>query len=129
MKINLAVVVDEFGGTDGIITAWDILKEMIKDLGEIHEIDKNSSVTKLSDDSYLFDARAPIEKFEEIFGKILEDDDWDDIDTVGGLALAIADHMPIPKEVIEHKPSGIEIEIIDADPTKIKQLCIRKKIS
>jgi len=127
MKINLAVVVDEFGGTDGIITAWDILKEMIKDLGNAHETDKTFIITKLSDNSYLFDARTPIEKFEEIFGRILDDNEWDDIDTVGGLALAIADHMPIPREIIEHKKSNIEIEIVDADPTKIKQLCIRKK--
>ncbi len=126
--IPVAVVVDEFGGVDGLVTDWNIVHEIIGELEDAYGADLKYKMTKLSDGSVLVNARMEIEEFEEEFGPILtaQERKEEDIETVGGLVIALAGRVPIRKEIINH-PGGVEFEVLDADPRKVKHLRVSKK--
>ncbi len=126
--IPMAVVVDEFGGVDGLVTDWNIVHEIIGEVEQVYGTDIKYKMTKLSDGSFLVSARMEIDEFEDEFGKILTNQERkeEDIETVGGLVIALAGRVPTRKEVIAH-PSGVEFEILDADPRKVKNLRVTKK--
>jgi len=126
-RIPMAIVVDEFGGVDGLVTAWNIINEIIGDIDELDgESPTKHSITRMSDGSVLISARMDIEDFEDEFGPILDDKERseDEINTVGGLVVSIAGRVPSTKEIIPH-PSGITFEIIEADPRRVKRLRVR----
>ncbi len=126
-NISLAIVVDEFGGVDGLVTAWNIINDII---GDIEQLDSEStaqaSVTRMSDGSALISARMDIEDFEAKFGPVLDEKtrSEDEIDTVGGLVFSLAGRVPGVKEIIPH-PNGITFEILEADPRRVKRLRVR----
>lgn len=120
-KIPLAVVVDEYGGTDGLVTAWDIIREILGDIGDIHDVESAPKITRISDSSVLVDGRLDLEDLEEALGEFRTQEDRDeDVETVGGFILYLAGRVPAIKEVIEHK-SGTVFEIVDADPRRVKK--------
>ena len=126
-QIPMAIVVDEFGGVDGLVTAWNIINEII---GDIEELDGDSptkaAMTRMSDGSVLISARMDIDDFEAEFGPVLDDEEReeDEIDTVGGLVFYLAGRVPGIKEIIPH-PNGITFEILEADPRRVKRLRVR----
>jgi len=123
-RCHMALVVDEYGGVDGLVTIEDLVEEIV---GEIEdEFDKTSEprMTRASDGSYIADARVRVEVIEEVFGDLLDDDEREEIDTVGGLVFALAGRVPIRGEIVQHV-GGLEFEIIDADPRQIHRLRIR----
>ena len=121
-QIPMAYVVDEYGGIDGLVTSWDIIREILGDLQDDHTPEISSQITSLSDGSYIVDARLPMEDLEESIGKILTDEERkEDIETVGGLVMYLAGRVPDRKEVISHS-SGIEFEVIEASPRSINRL-------
>ncbi len=120
---HMAVVVDEYGGIDGLITIEDLVEEIVGEIADEHDIESGPVIEAAGDGTYIADARLPIEDLEKDFGPILEDSERDeDIDTVGGLVFTMLGRVPTRGELITHEPSGISIEILDADPRRIKRV-------
>ncbi|NBC31483.1 MAG: CBS domain-containing protein [Alphaproteobacteria bacterium] len=122
---HMALVVDEFGGIDGLITIEDLIEEIVGEIQDEHEIDETPRLDERPDGTFLADARLPIEDFEKRVTPVLEDNERDDIDTLGGLVFTIAGRVPARGELLRHK-SGLEFEVIDADSRRIKRLRVRR---
>ncbi len=122
---HLALVIDEFGGIDGLITIEDLVEEIVGEIEDEHDIDEAPQLDERPDGTLIADARLPIGTFEEKVGPIVDEDERDDIDTLGGLVFSIAGRIPSRGEILEH-PSGFEFEVIDADPRRIKRLRVRR---
>lgn len=127
-QIPIAIVVDEFGGTDGLVTAWDIMHEILGDIDSPEQTeDTKAKLIKEEDGSYLVDARLPIENLEGELGLLLTDDETEEeVDTVGGLVLYLAGRVPDRKEVIDHS-AGVEFEIVEATPRTVLKVRVTKK--
>jgi CBS domain containing-hemolysin-like protein len=122
---QLALVVDEYGGIDGLVTIEDIIEEIVGDIQDEHEGEEDVRLEEEGDGRLVADARLPIEDFEERVGPVLEDDERDDIDTVGGMVFSLAGRVPGRGEVLTH-PAGLEIEVVDADPRRIRRVRVRR---
>jgi CBS domain containing-hemolysin-like protein len=124
-KVHIAFVVDEFGGIDGLITINDMIEAIVGEIDDEYEFEIEPQLIERPDGSAIADARYPIEDFEARYGNLFHEDDEDeDVDTLGGLVTAIAGHVPGRGEIIRHS-SGIEFEIIDADPRRVMRVRIR----
>jgi CBS domain containing-hemolysin-like protein len=121
-RIHMALVIDEYGGTDGLLTIEDLVEEIVGDIEDEHDIDTSPRLIRVADGTYLADARLEIPEFEETSGLDLTPDDWDeDVDTLGGLVFALLGRVPQRGEVV--RPTrGIEIQVVDADPRRVKRL-------
>lgn len=125
-RMHLALVVDEYGGTDGLVTLEDLLEPIVGDIEDEHDTTSTPGIQPKGSGVWLADARAGIEALAEIAGHpVLEDEDEDDVDTLGGLVFMLAGRVPERGEVIRH-PAGFEFEVLDADPRRIKRLRIRR---
>lgn len=122
-RTHMAIVVDEYGGVDGLVTIEDLVEEIVGEIDDEHD-DDGPALTPRSDGSVLVDARARIEELETLIGPFADDEERDEIDTLGGVVFKLIDRVPRRNEVIAH-PSGIEFEIVDADPRQIKRMCVR----
>ena len=121
-QIPMACVVDEYGGIDGLVTSWDIIREILGDLQDDHTPEISSQITSLSDGTYIVDARLTIEDLEESIGKVLTSEERkEDIETVGGLVMYLAGRVPDCKEIISHS-SGFEFEVLEASPRSLNRL-------
>jgi len=125
-RIHMAVVVDEYGGTDGLVTIEDLVEEIVGDIEDEHDIDEGPLVRDAGDKTYVIDARAPVSEVEVTLGLSLmpEDDDDEEYDTIGGLIVSMVGRVPGRREIIKH-PAGIEFEVIDGDPRRVKRLQVR----
>ena len=124
-RVPLAIVIDEFGGVDGLVTSNDIIDELIGNL-ESDLSEPDNEVTRLSDSSVIVNARMDIEHFEQLFGVTVSDKDLEeeDVETIGGLITYLAGRVPGSKEIVAH-PSGVEFEILEADPRRVKKIKAR----
>lgn len=123
-RTHMALVVDEFGGVDGLITIEDLVEEIVGEIEDEHDADDAPTLVERADGSIDIDARLPIPEFEQRMGAVLTDEERDDdINTLGGLVFAIAGRVPGRGEVIRHE-SGMEFEVLEADPRRIKRLRI-----
>ena len=123
-RTHMALVVDEFGGIDGLITIEDLVEEIVGEIDDEHDIDQTPKLIRLSDGCYIADARFEVEDLEEKLSfSLLDEDEDEDIDTLGGLVFSLAGRVPARGELIEH-PSGIQFEVLDADPRRIRRLRI-----
>ncbi|MGD9637805.1 MAG: hemolysin family protein [Alphaproteobacteria bacterium] len=124
-RVHMAMVVDEYGGIDGLITIEDLVEQIVGEIEDEHDAIDKPKIIKKSDGSIEADARSELEDFEEIAGKILteEEREDEDIDTIGGLITQIAGRIPARGEVITHS-SGTQFRIIDVDPRTIKRLAV-----
>jgi CBS domain containing-hemolysin-like protein len=124
-KVHIAFVVDEFGGIDGLITINDMIEAIVGEIDDEYAFEIEPQLIERPDGSAIADARYPIEEFEARYGNVFqEDDDDEDVDTLGGLITSIAGHVPSRGEIIRHS-SGIEFEIIDADPRRVMRVRLR----
>jgi len=121
---HLALVVDEFGGIDGLVTIEDLVEEIVGEIEDEHDEDAAPRLVERPDGSLLADARLPIEDFEERVGPVLTEDEREDIDTLGGLVVSLAGRVPARGELLTH-PSGLEFEIVEADSRRLKRLRVR----
>jgi len=120
--IHMALVIDEYGGTDGLLTIEDLVEEIVGDIEDEHDIDTSPHLIRVADGTFLADARIEIPEFEEKTGFDLTPDDWDeDVDTLGGLVFSLLGRVPQRGEVVRH-PSGFELQVVDADPRRVKRL-------
>ena len=123
-RIHLALVVDEYGGTDGLVSLEDLVEEIVGDIEDEHD-DEEAMFVRRSQRIWEADARTEIDDFAEETGidLALEDNDTD-FDTLGGVAFALAGKVPVRGEVLEH-PTGVEIEIMEADARRIRRVRLR----
>jgi CBS domain containing-hemolysin-like protein len=122
---HLALVVDEFGGIDGLITIEDLVEQIVGEIEDEHDIAEGPKLIPRPDGTLMADARATIREFEERVGPVLtEQERAADIDTLAGLVVSLAGRVPSRGELVTH-PSGIAFEVIDADPRRIRRLRLR----
>jgi CBS domain containing-hemolysin-like protein len=121
---HMALVIDEFGGIDGLITIEDLVEGIVGEITDEHDRTIPAELVERPDGSLLADARVPIEIFEARVGPMLEQDERDEVDTLGGLVFSLAGRVPRRGELLTH-PSGLEFEIVDADPRRIKRIRVR----
>ncbi|SFR07497.1 hemolysin family protein [Poseidonocella sedimentorum] len=124
---HMALVIDEYGGVDGLVTIEDLIEQVVGEIEDEHDLEEDTLWTEERPGSFLVQARAPLADFEHAAGLALTDDpeiDREEIDTLGGLVFMLAGRVPARGEVVPH-PSGLEFEVVDADPRRIKRLRVR----
>ncbi len=124
-RIHMALVIDEYGGVDGLVTLEDLIEQVIGEIEDEHDQEEGKFWRQEKSGCYLALARTPIDAFQDEIGfKLVDAEDEEEIDTLGGLVFMLAGRVPARGEVIPH-PSGAEIEVVDADPRRIKRLRLR----
>jgi magnesium and cobalt transporter len=124
-RIHMALVIDEYGGVDGLVTLEDLIEQVIGEIEDEHDQEEGKFWRQEKSGCYLVLARAPLAEFEADTGlRLLEAGEEEEIDTLGGLVFMLAGRVPARGEVIPH-PSGAEIEVVDADPRRIKRVRLR----
>ena len=126
-RIHMALVIDEYGGTDGLVTIEDLIEQVVGEIEDEHDTDEDALWTLEKPGVYMVESKAPLEDFEAEIGMPLtehDEIDEEEIDTLGGLVFMLAGHVPARGEVIQH-PEGPEFEVIEADPRRIKRLRVR----
>jgi CBS domain containing-hemolysin-like protein len=130
---KMALVVDEYGGIDGLVSFSDLIEEIIGDIQTAHDQTPPMHIQKLPDGNVIVDARYELEELEKLLNiKLATDDMDDDIETIGGLVVTLAGHVPVPGELVAYSPIGFEFEVLDADPRRVKRILLRpipKKIA
>jgi CBS domain containing-hemolysin-like protein len=116
-RVHLAIVVDEFGGTEGLVTIEDVVEEIVGEIEDEHDTEEEGLLTRLDDGVWEADARVELEELAETVDARLTWEE-DEVDTLGGLVFLIAGHIPASGESVVH-PSGWRLETVDSDPRKI----------
>ncbi len=125
-RIHLALVIDEYGGTDGLVSIEDIVEEIVGDIEDEHD-DQESRIVALGDGSFLADARASLTEATEIIGSGFEiGTSADEVDTLGGLLVTLAARVPARGEILRG-PGEYDFEIIDADPRRVKRVRVFRR--
>ncbi|MEM8787781.1 MAG: hemolysin family protein [Pseudomonadota bacterium] len=124
-RIHMALVIDEYGGVDGVVTIEDLVEQVVGEIADEHDIDESAQWIEEAPGVYLCLARAPLQDFEQIAGVDLLADELDeDVDTLGGLVFMLAGRVPLRGEVIPH-PQGHEFEVVEAGPRMLKRVRVR----
>lgn len=124
-RMHMALVIDEYGGVDGLLTIEDLIEQVIGEIEDEHDQEEGKFWREEKPGCYLALARTPLEDFEAEIGLSLSDDaEDDDVDTLGGVVFLLTGHVPARGEVVSHA-SGVEFEVVDADPRRIKRLRVR----
>jgi len=130
-RIHMALVIDEYGGTDGLVTIEDVIEQVVGEIEDEHDIEEAKSWVMEKPGCYLAQARTDLQDFEAEIGMTLtnpEEIDEEEIDTLGGLVTMLAGHLPTRGEVIMH-PDGPEFEVVDADPRRVKRLRVHLSVA
>ena len=127
-RIHMAMVIDEFGGVDGVVTLEDVIEAVVGEIDDEHDEAAVTQIVARPGGVFEADGRAPLEVLEAAVGQPLSDPELEgDVETAAGLVTALAGRVPQRGEVIAH-PSGLEFEITDADPRRVKRLRIRPTV-
>lgn len=124
MRKHMALVVDEYGGIDGMVTIGDVIEAIIGEIEDEYEQESHSEMIPQADGSLIADARVDLEEFEEEYGNMFSEDEREDADTLGGLVSAIAGRVPVRGEVLTHS-TGMVFEVLEADPRRVGRLRIK----
>jgi magnesium and cobalt transporter len=123
---HLALVVDEYGGIDGLVTIEDLVETIVGDISDEHDEIEGPMLVERPDGTLDLNARLPVEEFEAKLGPILSEDEREaDIETVGGLVFNLAGHIPAKGEIITH-PAGVEFLVLEADARRIRRIRARR---
>lgn len=123
-RTHMALVVDEYGGINGLVTIEDVVEQIVGEIEDEHDDEAALTIVEAADGTVSTDARVTLEDFERQFGQVFSDEEREATDTLGGLVIRLAGHMPGRGALIKH-PSGIEFEVIDGDPRRVRQLRLR----
>jgi CBS domain containing-hemolysin-like protein len=123
---HLALVVDEYGGTDGLVSIEDLIEQVVGEIEDEHDVADEPLIREDPRLGLVADARMPIEDLEQHLGlELVSPEQEEDIDTLGGLVFSLAGRIPARGELVRH-PDGIEFEVLEADPRRIKKLRIHR---
>jgi magnesium and cobalt transporter len=120
-KTHMALVVDEFGGVDGLVTIEDLIEQIVGEIDDEHDETETPKLERRPDGSLIADARASIEEFEKEIGLILTPEERETADTLAGLVTSLAGRLPVRGEIVRHS-SGLEFEVTEADARRVKRL-------
>ncbi|MEQ9447322.1 MAG: hemolysin family protein [Rhodospirillaceae bacterium] len=123
-RTHMALVVDEYGGIDGLLTIEDVVEQIVGEIEDEHDEEDAPELVQREDGSILANARATLEHFETRHGKVFTDEEREEADTLGGLVARLAGRVPDRGELVKH-PSGMEFEVLDGDPRRVRKLRIR----
>ncbi len=124
MRTHMALIIDEYGGTEGLASIEDIVEMIVGDIEDEHDEEESPGISKAADGSFVADARASLEDVAKATGIALNDlTDAEDVDTLGGLITTLSGRVPIRGEMIAAE-AGVEFEILDADPRRLKRVRI-----
>ncbi|WP_298680423.1 hemolysin family protein [uncultured Lentibacter sp.] len=124
---HMALVIDEYGGVDGLVTIEDLIEQVVGEIEDEHDAEEDVYFTADKKGGYLALAKTPLDEFEQEIGLPLTDVDevdGEEVDTLGGLVFMLTGRVPVRGEVVKH-PEGFEFEVVDADPRRIKRLRVR----
>ncbi len=125
-RIHMAIVVDEYGGTDGLVTIEDLVEEIVGEIDDEYDETEPPLLVASGEGVWDADARTPIEEFEQASGLSLVPEDMEeDIDTLGGLVFWMLGRVPLAGEEVVH-PAGLIFEVVEADPRLVRRLRIRR---
>jgi CBS domain containing-hemolysin-like protein len=126
-QIHLALVIDEYGGTDGLISIEDIVEQIVGEIADEHDEDETADIVRQADGSYVADARASLEDVVATLGQdfVVEEDVAGEVDTLGGYLTTHAGRLPLRGELIPG-PGLFEFEVLDADPRRVKRVRITR---
>jgi CBS domain containing-hemolysin-like protein len=126
--VHMAIVVDEYGGTDGLATIEDLVEEIVGEIQDEHDKILPPQIVELPDGALEADARVEVEELERRLGlELLEAERREDVDTLGGLLFTLLDRVPSRGEIVRH-PGGIEFAVLEADPRRIKRVRIIRQV-
>jgi magnesium and cobalt transporter len=123
-RLHLALVVDEYGGVDGLVTIEDLVEEIVGEIEDEHDEEAPPSLVEEAPGVALADARVSLNDFEQRFGVFVDEEERAEVDTLGGLVFYLANRVPSRGELIKHA-SGIEFEVVEADPRRVRLLRVR----
>jgi len=123
-RIHLALVVDEYGGTDGLVSIEDIVEQIVGEIDDEHDSDEPPSIVRQPDNSFIADARASLDDVRSVIGEdFVTGEAGEDVETLGGYLVSHVGRLPVRGEVISG-PGNYEVEVLDADPRRVKRLRI-----
>jgi hemolysin (HlyC) family protein len=123
-RIHLALVVDEYGGTDGLVSIEDIVEQIVGEIDDEHDSDEPPAIVRQADNSFIADARARLDDVRALIGnEFVTGEAGEDVDTLGGYLVSHVGRLPVRGEVISG-PGNFEVEVLDADPRRVKRLRI-----
>ncbi|MDZ4741076.1 MAG: hemolysin family protein [Alphaproteobacteria bacterium] len=124
-RIHMALVIDEYGGTDGLASIEDLVEQIVGDIEDEHDTDEAIEIVPRGDGEFDASARVDLEEIERLVGlKLADDEAAEEIDTLAGLVFSLVGRVPQRGEIVKH-PVGIEFEVLDADPRRLRRLRIR----
>ena len=124
---HLAIVIDEYGGTEGLVSIEDLVEVIVGDISDEHDTDEDLEIKPVEDKIYAADGRVDLASLEALLGiDLLPEDEEEEADTLAGLIFKIAGRVPTRGEIIRHD-SGLEFEILDSDPRRVKRVRINAR--
>jgi len=127
-QTHMVAVVDEFGGTDGLVTVEDLVVELLGEIHDEHTAEEPAQLVRRSDGGFEADARLELDELEQALGcELLAEEERDEVDTVGGLVVTMADRIPEAGETVRH-PAGYVFHVLEADPRRIKRVLIEPRL-
>ncbi|WP_332696055.1 hemolysin family protein [Bosea sp. (in: a-proteobacteria)] len=126
-RTHIALVIDEYGGTDGLVSIEDLVEIVVGDIEDEHDHDEAPTIAPAGENRFIADARATLEELNEATGIDLSAAEVaEEVDTLGGLIVTLAGRVPARGELIKG-PEGLEFEVLDADPRRVKRLRIHRR--
>jgi len=123
-RIHLALVVDEYGGSDGLVSLEDIVEQIVGEIDDEHDSDEPPSIVRLPDNAFIADARASLDDVRTVIGAdFVTGEAGEEVETLGGYLVSFVGRLPVRGEVISG-PGNYEVEVLDADPRRVKRLRI-----
>ena len=124
-RMHMAIVVDEYGGTDGLVTIEDLVEEIVGEISDEHDDEDDVLIVSSGATGFVADARTPIEDLQDHLGGGFQPDDeiLEEVDTLGGLLFSHLGRVPVRGEIVD-LPGSYEFEVIDADPRRVKRVRI-----
>jgi CBS domain containing-hemolysin-like protein len=123
-RVHLALVVDEYGGTDGLVSMEDIVEQIVGEIDDEHDSDEPPAIVRQADNSFIADARASLDDVRSVIGEdFVTGEAGEEVETLGGYLVTHVGRLPVRGEVISG-PGNFEIEVLDADPRRVKRLRI-----